>query len=196
MRLTLAVLLAAQPAFGISLWSSADGSRYWALDAALKWTALSSYAPDAPLLYPKSWSAAALGRGRLALRGQAATDLHVRLAYEQRARAQVSLVPESHAPYRLKQFDAALAMGENIAYRHELDRAFVAWHLGRGELQIGRQAIGWGRGVLFGAVDIFAPFNPLESERECRRGVDALRVSVPLADRFSLDAGSGLWLVG
>ena len=198
MRLTLAVLLAAQPAFGISLWSSADGSRYWALDAALKWTALSSYAPDAPLLYPKSWSAAALGRGRLALRGQAATDLHVRLAYEQRARAVSTgagagggagvLVPESHAPYRLKQFDAALAVGENVAYRHELDRAFVAWHLGRGELQIGRQAIGWGRGVLFGAVDIFAPFNPLESDREWRRGVDALRVSVPLADRFSLDA--------
>ena len=198
MRLTLAVLLAAQPAFGISLWSSADGSRYWALDAALKWTALSSYAPDAPLLYPKSWSAAALGRGRLALRGQAATDLHVRLAYEQRARAVSTgagagggagvLVPESHAPYRLKQFDAALAVGENVAYRHELDRAFVAWHLGRGELQIGRQAIGWGRGVLFGAVDIFAPFNPLESDREWRRGVDALRVPVPLADRFALDA--------
>ena len=48
MRLTLAILLAAQPAFGVSLWSSADGSRYWALDTALKWTTLSSYAPDAP----------------------------------------------------------------------------------------------------------------------------------------------------
>jgi hypothetical protein len=98
------------------------------------------------------------------------------------------LVPELRAPYRLRQFDDALATGENVAYRHELDRAFFAWHLGRGELQIGRQAIGWGRGVLFGAVDIFAPFNPLESDREWRRGVDALRVSVPLADRFSLDA--------
>ena len=204
MRLTLAVLLAAQPAFGISLWSSADGSRYWALDAALKWSALSSYAPDAPLLYPKRWSAAALGRGRLALRGQAATDLHVRLAYEQRARAVSTgagagggagvLGPESRAPHRLKQFDAALAIGENVAYRHELDRAFVAWRVGRGELQIGRQAIGWGRGVLFGAVDIFAPFNPLESDREWRRGLDALRVFLPLADRFSLDlvAAGGL----
>ena len=197
MRLTLAVLLAVQPAFGISLWSSADGSRYWALDAALKWSALSSHAPDAPLLYPKRWSAAALGRGRLALRGQAA-DLHVRLAYEQRVRAVSTgagagggagiLVPEIRAPYRLRQLDDALAMGDNATYRHELDRAFVAWRLGRGELQIGRQAIGWGRGVLFGAVDIFAPFNPLESDREWRRGVDALRVSVPLADRFSLDA--------
>ena len=198
MRLTLAVPLAAQPAFGISLWSSAEGSRYWALDAALKWTALSSHAPDAPLLYPKRWSAAALGRGRLALRGQAAADLHVRLAYEQRVRAVSTgagagggagiLVSEIRAPYRLRQLDDALAMGENIAYRHELDRAFVAWRIGRGEVQIGRQAIGWGRGVLFGAVDVFAPFNPLESDREWRRGVDALRVSVPLADRFSLDA--------
>ena len=198
MRLTLAVLLAAQPAFGVSLWSSADGSRYWALDTALKWSALSSYAPDAPLLYPKRWSAVALGRGRLALRGQAAAGLHVRLAYEQRVRAVSTgagagggagiLVPESRAPYRLRQLDDALARGDNATYRHELDRAFVAWGLGRGELQIGRQAIGWGRGVLFGAVDIFAPFNPLESDREWRRGVDAVRVSVPLADRFSLDA--------
>ena len=198
MRLTLAVLLAAQPALGVSLWSSADGSRYWALDAALKWTALSSHAPDAPLLYPERWSAATLGRGRLALRGQAAAALHVRLAYEQRARAVSTgagagagagiLVPQIRAPYRLKQLDDALAMGENVAYRHELDRAFVAWRVGRGEVQIGRQAIGWGRGVLFGAVDVFAPFNPLESDREWRRGVDALRVSVPLAARFSLDA--------
>ena len=196
MRLTLAVLLAAQPAFGISLWSSADGSRYWALDTAVKWSAISSHAPDAPLLYPERWSAAALGRGRLALRGQAA-DLHVRLAYEQRVRAVSTgagagggagiLVPENRAPYRLRQLDDALAMGDNATYRHELDRAFVAWRLGRGELQIGRQAVGWGRGVLFGAVDIFAPFNPLESDREWRRGVDALRVSVPFADRFSLD---------
>ena len=168
MRLTLAVLLAAQPAFGISLWSNVDGSRYWALDAAVKWTALSSYAPDVPLLYPKRWSAATLGRGRLTLRGQAATDLHVRLAYEQRARAVSTgagagggagiLVSDSRAPYRLTQFDAALAEGENVAYRHELDRAFVAWSLGRGELQIGRQAIGWGarralwRGGYFRAV--------------------------------------------
>lgn len=198
MRLTLAVLLAAHPALGVSLWSNVDGSRYWALDAALKWTALSSYAPDAPLLYPKRWSAATLGRARLVLRGQAATNLHVRLAYEQRARAVSTgagagggtgiLIADSRAPYRLTPLDDALAEGDNGAYRHELDRAFVAWSLGRGELQIGRQAIGWGRGVLFGAVDIFAPFNPLESDREWRRGVDALRIFAPLANRFSLDA--------
>ncbi len=189
MRVALAVLLAAQPAVGVSLWSSADGDRYWALDTALKWTSLLSHAPG--------WSAAALGRGRLTLRGQTAGDLHVRLAYEQRARVRSAgdsryagiLVPEGHAPYRIKQLDEALATrGATFAYRHELDRVLVAWHLGPSELQIGRQAIGWGRGVLFGAVDIFAPFNPLESDREWRRGVDALRLSTPIADYFSLDA--------
>ena len=74
-------------------------------------------------------------------------------------------------------------IGQTFTYRHALNRAFFAWRLGSGEVQLGRQAIGWGRGVLFGAVDIFAPFNPLEIDREWRRGVDALRASLPLTDR-------------
>jgi hypothetical protein len=41
--------------------------------------------------------------------------------------------------------------------------------------------------VLFGAVDLFAPFTPLEADREWRRGVDAVRADVKLGDRVSLD---------
>ena len=175
-----------------------------ALDSALKWTSLLlSRAPEAPLFYPERWSAASLWRGRLALGGQAAERLHVRVAYEQRARSVSEgagvgggagiLVPEAQAPYRLKQIDGSLVdIGQTLAYGHELDRALVAWRMGSGELQIGRQAIGWGRGVLFGAVDIFAPFNPLESDREWRRGVDAVRASVPFTDLFALDAVAAL----
>ena len=42
--------------------------------------------------------------------------------------------------------------------------------------------------LVFGAVDIFAPFSPLESDREWRRGIDAVRLRAPVTDRISLDA--------
>ena len=141
MRLTLAVLLVAQPAFGISLWSSADGSRYWALDTALKWTALSRRAPPTRRCCTPSagarphsggggWRCEAKlrrictcawpmsnGCGRFLLGAGAGGGVGI-------------LVPEVRAPYRLRQLDDALAMGDNATYRHELDRAFVAWHSG------------------------------------------------------------------
>ena len=204
MQLVLVIFLAlAQPALAADLWSSADGSRYWALDSALKWTSLLSRSPEAPLFYPERWSSASLWRGRLALGGQVAERLHLRVAYEQRARLVSKgavlgggagiLVSEGEAPYRVEPVDKALVtVGETFAYHHELDRALIAWRVGRGELQLGRQAIGWGRGVLFGAVDIFTPFNPLESDREWRRGIDALRVSLPLGDLFSLEGVAAL----
>lgn len=204
MQLVLVIFLAlALPALAADLWSSADGSRYWALDSALKWTSLLSRSPEAPLFYPERWSSASLWRGRLALGGQVAERLHLRVAYEQRARLVSKgaglgggagiLLSEGEAPYRVEPVDKALVtVGETFAYHHELDRALIAWRVGRGELQLGRQAIGWGRGVLFGAVDIFAPFNPLESDREWRRGIDALRVSLPLGDLFSLEGVAAL----
>jgi hypothetical protein len=52
--------------------------------------------------------------------------------------------------------------------RHEIDRANAQVHLRRADLTIGRQAIGWGRGVMFTSVDLFAPFSPLEVDREWR----------------------------
>ena len=42
--------------------------------------------------------------------------------------------------------------------------------------------------MLFGAVDLFTPFTPLEADREWRRGVDAVRADIKIRDRASLDA--------
>jgi hypothetical protein len=46
---------------------------------------------------------------------------------------------------------------------------------------------GWRRGVLFTAVDLFAPFSPLEADREWRAGVDAVRTDIKLTERSSID---------
>jgi hypothetical protein len=57
------------------------------------------------------------------------------------------------------------------------------------DVTVGRQAIGLGRGVLFGAVDVFSPFTPLEVDREWRRGVDAIKIDTQLP-------GSDTWSLG
>ena len=183
----------------VELWSSVGGDRYYTLDAALKWTSLLSHASEDTTLYPERWSAATLWRMRLVFGAQPTSWLNAEIAYEQRARTVSErsgagggsgvLLSGNRAPYRIFQMDAPLVeIGSTFSYRHELDRAFVSMVLRRTEITVGRQVVGWGRGVLFGAVDIFAPFSPLESDREWRRGIDALRANIPLTDLISLDA--------
>lgn len=178
------------------LWSSYDGERTLSLETALKGSFLLSHAPEDPILFPERDSAAALWRLRLGLKGDLSSWASMSLDYEHRARslsegagmggAFVGL--PSDAPYRVCQLDQPLVeIGDTFSYRHELDRAFVSFHSPRAEITVGRQAIGWGRGVFFGAVDIFSPFTPLEVDREWRRGIDALRADLRLSDRFSLD---------
>ena len=193
-------LLALAPSAGaIDLWSRPGDERYCALNTALKWTSLLSHAPQDAVLYPERWSAAALQRMRLTFKARPTPRLNVEIAYEQRARIVSErsgaaggsgvLLSENRAPYRISQIDAPLVeIGRTFSYRQELDRASVAIALGRTEITVGRQAVGWGRGVLFGAVDIFAPFSTLESDREWRRGIDAVRAGIPLTDLISLDA--------
>lgn len=93
----------------------------------------------------------------------------------------------TEAPYRLAGLEWRLVSGDTGEWRAEIDRAAVRLHLPRADVTAGRQAIGWGRGALFGAVDLFAPFTPLAVDREWRRGVDAIRADVKLSDRISLD---------
>jgi len=117
------------------------------------------------------------------------------VSYEQRMRlwsgspalATAALLPSTATPFRIRQLDWSLAQSSHAAWRHGIDRASARLQAGAAVVTAGRQAIGWGRGVLFGAVDLFAPFQPLEVDREWRAGVDALRADVKLTDRSSFD---------
>ena len=194
-----ACLLAWVPvACGVELWSSVDGDRRCCLTTSLKWTSVLSHAPEDSLLYPEQWSSASLWRLRFTLVARPATWLGAEVAYEQRARLAsedsgaaggTGILPrDTAAPYRIYQVDEPLVeIGDTFWYRHELDRANATVFLGRGEITVGRQAVGWGRGVFFSAVDVFAPFTPLESDREWRRGIDAVRAVAPLGDLTSID---------
>ncbi len=191
-----AMALASAPAGARELWS--DGERSVALRTSLKASLAPSKAPDDPELYPEPESLSSLWRLRFDLEARPDAAVTAGAAYEHRLRVVSQgaglagagvLPPESPPFYRLRSLDWPIMSGEvpGASWRHEIDRAFVAWHARGAEITVGRQAVGVGRGVLFGAVDVFAPFSPLEADREWRRGVDAVRADVKLGDRWSLD---------
>ncbi|MBN1674968.1 MAG: hypothetical protein JXR37_28255 [Kiritimatiellae bacterium] len=137
-----------------------------------------------------------LWRLRFGLAAAPRPDLLVQIDYEHRTVPQpaahnpaLAVFPSAApAPYRIRQLDAPIVEVQNAhVYRHELDRACAAFHLPRADFTLGRQAVGWGRGAIFSAVDVFAPFSPLEVDREWRRGIDAVRADLRLGPRHSLD---------
>ena len=191
--LAIAALGAPAAAAARELWT--DGERGASLRTSLKSALVVDDPPDDPLLFPEEESAASYWRLRFDAEVRPAAWAKLELAYEQRLRTGAvaafvgtgAVVGEVPPPWRIEPLDWEIASGPSFAWRHEIDRASLTLHLGRAEVTAGRQAIGWGRGVLFGAVDLFAPFSPLEADREWRRGVDAVRAEVRLTDRISAD---------
>jgi len=186
--------LSVAPASSQTPASADDGT--FALRYSLKNSVLLSQLPDDVALFPDRGSATGFWRLRVEPTVRVREAAIVEVAFEQRLRvfssassvAGANVLPsEANAPFRIRQLDWRLASSSSAEWRAELDRAAVHLHYSRADLTLGRQAIGWGRGVLFGAVDLFAPFTPLEADREWRRGVDAVRADIQLADRASLD---------
>lgn len=179
------------------VWEDEESEQKLELNTALKWTGLLSRAPDDPVLFPERTAATGLVRTRFDLKFAQAPLLNAIFAYEHRMQAQTpgaagiggNILPEGgEAFFRLTQLDWQLSRsGEIFLWRHEIDRALVSLHPGWGEIAIGRQAIGLGRGRLFSAVDMFAPFSPTEADREWRRGVDAARTEYRLSDTASVE---------
>lgn len=183
-------------ASAIELWSDDEGQR-GELAIAGKATYLASDAPSDPVLFPDEHTETTLARLRLGLEVTHTDWMDSELAYEQRARwlsgstgvgaANGFLPSQARAPFRLTQLDWEITADDDALYRHEIDRGLVALHPEWGDVTIGRQAIGLGRGVLFGAVDVFNPFSPLEVDREWRRGVDAVRAEYRLSTTSSAE---------
>lgn len=179
------------------IFSDPEKNRRVDLDIAGKWTSLTTHAPHDPVLFPKRDNWTEFFRLRFGLNAQYNQGLNGEFAYEQRARwisekkaggAGGGFLPSQEtAPYRIRQADWEISDRESFIYMHEIDRALVAMHPEWGQVIIGRQAIGLGRGVLFSAVDIFSPFSPLEVDREWRRGVDAVRIERRISDTSSVE---------
>lgn len=193
----IASLFAPNIGHAAELWQDRETQAKLDLNTALKWTGLFSHTPDDPALFPDSNTAIGLFRARFDLKYEKAPFLDANFAYEHQMRGQSSaaagiggnILPSSgKAFFRLTQLDWQISRsGDSFEWRHEIDRTLVSMHPSWGEATIGRQAIGLGRGRLFSAVDMFAPFSPTEVDREWRRGVDAARIEYRLSDRSSVE---------
>jgi hypothetical protein len=83
--------------------------------------------------------------------------------------------------------------GGNFGLSHNLDRLSLTWKLPAADITLGRQVIAWGSARLVNPTDVLIPFSFNELDKEERRGIDAVRVRVPLGAMSELDAG---WVPG
>ncbi|HKW03500.1 MAG TPA: hypothetical protein VJN96_26985 [Vicinamibacterales bacterium] len=164
---------------------------------SVKATGIVSRSPDAPDMFPEQTAGESMLRLRVEPEIRASGNTTFNFAYEQRLHfasaptagtGVIGLLPSELAtPFRVEPLVWRVTESTKGTWRHEIDRANAQIHLRRANLTIGRQAIGWGRGVMFTSIDLFAPFSPLEVDREWRSGVDAARADIKLTDRSSLD---------
>ncbi|MBI5611336.1 MAG: hypothetical protein HY902_20860 [Deltaproteobacteria bacterium] len=102
--------------------------------------------------------------------------------------APASLAP---AKRRLVDFDPYLLSRPTLRVGHNLDLLNAHWRSRWGDVTVGRQALAWGSGRFWNPTDRLAPFAPSDIDREVRRGVDAVRWTVPLGVTALVDM---LWL--
>ena len=195
-----------QAACARDLWTSQDGDETdestLKLSSALKVTGLGSAASSDPALSSRGVT----GTGLLRLRLEPTYQTHFwkfDIAYDNQLyygavsglAATYALPATSAIPFRLTQISSTAQSG-NLMETQQLDRAFASYKTKSFEVTLGRQAIGWGRGTMFSAVDIFAPFSPLQIDQEWRPGVDALSGDYKITDTSSIQlvaAGGPSW---
>lgn len=91
------------------------------------------------------------------------------------------------AQRRLVDFAPFLVDAGGFKLQHNLDRLALSWRGDHLTIVAGRQVISWGTGRLWNPTDLMSPFAPTDVDREVRRGVDAVRVSIGLGATSQLD---------
>lgn len=96
--------------------------------------------------------------------------------------------------YRVTDFHSRILPGKDapvasFGIYHNLDRFSVTLKTKFADIIVGRQAIAWGSGHVINPTDIIAPFTFTELDTEERRGVDAVRIRIPLGTLSELDLG-------
>lgn len=103
----------------------------------------------------------------------------------------VPLGDAARARRRLVDFAPLLVKRGGMSLVHDLDLLAVKLDAKVADLTVGRQVLSWGSGRLWNPTDLLAPFAPTDVDREVRRGVDAVRASIPLGASTQLEL---LWL--
>lgn len=83
---------------------------------------------------------------------------------------------------RYLDFPSVVLDRSGFRLQHALDRLFFSYSFEALDMTIGRQPISFGVGRVFRPNDVLAPFSPYEFDTEQRRGVDAIKLEIPLGD--------------
>lgn len=75
---------------------------------------------------------------------------------------------------RHMDMDKTWQHGDHGISRLQIDRLNLQWRTGAMDIAFGRQAVGFGRILIFSPLDVIAPFAPDAIDTEVRSGVDAL----------------------
>ena len=96
--------------------------------------------------------------------------------------------PEDSDFNRKLDLEKSWRHGDNNFSLLQLDRLNLQWREGNFDTVIGRQAIGFGRIILFSPLDVIAPFSPYAIDTDVRPGVDAVKAVY----HYGLDGQIGL----
>ena len=95
--------------------------------------------------------------------------------------------------YRADDFDRFIypdkSQGASFVLLHNLDRLFMHIRFSFADLYIGRQSIAWGSARIINPTDVLAPFSFDDLDTEERRGIDAIRLRIPVGFMGEVDLG-------
>ncbi|EAT14674.1 hypothetical protein HTZ97_03900 [Desulfuromonas acetoxidans] len=150
-------------------------------------TRLISTWQDTTLFYPSQWSSAA----ELRVHDKRSLTSSSSFEWGATATSWYRQHPSAWQTVRPNQrIDLTKVTGENdhSTSRGEIDRLAIHATIDRHQLTVGRQAIGFGRIVLYSPLDIIAPFAPDALITDVRPGIDALRWNINLSAASQLQA--------
>ena len=88
--------------------------------------------------------------------------------------------------------DVSFFENDKLSLTGSLDRANLQLEMGHVRLKLGRQALTWGVNYFWPAMDLFAPFQPNQVDRDYKAGVDALRITFALNNFSELEILGGI----
>src|ERR1700690_731964 len=193
--LVILIMTLSSPADARDLWTSDAGDSSLKFNTSLVGMGLVSAPTQHPLPEERGITGSLFGDMRLEAIYRINKEIQLDVAYDNRltwssgtsSGITAALPSNSSGPYRIRQLSGVVAQSRDFVNYNELDRASFNFQTKTINLTIGRQAVGWGRGTIFSAIDIFAPFTPVEINREWRRGVDAARADIKISDTASID---------
>jgi hypothetical protein len=94
--------------------------------------------------------------------------------------------------FRFFPLDVEIYSGEHVLSQASFDRLNFKLEFDDVEVTAGRQAVTWGVSYFWPAMDLFAPFNPQQVDRDYKAGVDAVRVVIPLGNFSEMEVLGGV----